>query len=380
MTQIRGVFPLPKTNPQDTGVDQEVCLAPGGVYVIPPGNFLCHTGEVTILQWFDPQATIWRCHVPARSFHRLNSDGTNFRLLNFSGVVASCTITAPGSGGIDGIGPEETGETVLTFSLPGSPNGLAAQGYCIIGGQVPKPQLVQGGRDFAVPPLICCDPPPVGGRQARFVAVIEPVHGVITDIIVVDPGAGYHARPRFYVIPQPRFYQGMPKWPLGRPVTPPWPALGTINPHNVWPGTLYQANIQESGALIHSLPLIGSGTLTGVKIIFNGCGYDGAIPPTATITSTTLTGATVTVVPAFSVPGPTLALGGTSTAGAPVTLASPGPGGTPAQGVFADAAGNVTITNPGFALPGIPLGPAGPIPGAGAGGVNDTSILQAQVN
>jgi hypothetical protein len=52
----------------------------------------------------------------------------------------------------------------------------------------------------------------------------------------------------------------------------------------------------------------------------------------------------------------------------------------PATGIFADAAGNVTITNPGFALPGVPVGPAGPIPAAAAGGVDDLSILQAQVN
>ena len=71
----------------------------------------------------------------------------------------------------------------------------------------------------------------------------------------------------------------------------PWPAPGTINPANVWPGTVYQPNIPvnaSQGALIIGNPLTGSGTITGITVIYGGGGY--AAAPAVTIAGGTLAG------------------------------------------------------------------------------------------
>jgi hypothetical protein len=284
MTQIRGVFPLPQTNPQLTGTVHVVTLVSGGVYVLPAGNFLVTTGQNTALEWFDPLAATWRPLWPHQSMGFINSDSTNYRLLNFTGTVNGFTIGTAGTGGTNGIGPVQTG-TNLTIAA--SATGAVAQGYVIIGGSVPAPQLIQGGSGFLVPPIICCDPPPVYGIQATFTCTIN-AQGAISAVTMLNPGAGYTSVPQFYVVPQPMYYEGMPRWPGDPPVTPPWPATGWINPANVWPGTKFQANITQNGALIMGNPLTGSGTITGVNIIYGGGGY--ATAPAATVAGGTLTG------------------------------------------------------------------------------------------
>jgi hypothetical protein len=289
MTQIRGVFPLPQTSPQIAGVVPVVTLPSGGVYVLPAGNYLVIVGSRSLLQWFDPVGAQWlQSSFTGTSPTPITSDGTNYRILNATGVVQGAAITAAGSGGTNGIGPIQTG-TAVGFSA--SPTGQTAEGYAIIGGSVPAPTVVQGGSGFLVPPVVCCDPPPVGGIQATFVATISTA-GVITTVTQVNPGAGYTSVPQFYVIPQPKFYEGMPRWPGDAPVTPPWPAPGSINPANVWPGTIYQANIAQNGALLTGNPLTGSGTLTGINLVYGGGGYPTATPPTISFVGGTLTGAT----------------------------------------------------------------------------------------
>jgi hypothetical protein len=284
VTQIRGVFPLPQTNPQLTGTVQVVTLASGGVYVLPAGNFLVTTGANTALEWFDPLAATWRPLQPHQSMGFINTDGCNYRLLNMTGTVTGATIGTAGSGGANGIGPVQTG---TTLSIPASTTGAVAAGYVIIGGSVPAPTIIQPGTAFLVPPIICCDPPPVYGIQATFTCTINAQGGIAT-VTQVNPGAGYTSVPQFYVVPQPMYYEGMPRWPGDPPVTPPWPATGWINQANVWPGTVFQPNITRDGALIMGQPLSGSGTITGVNIIYGGGGYSAA--PTATIAGGTLTG------------------------------------------------------------------------------------------
>ena len=287
MTQIRGAFPLPQTSPQISGNVQVVCLVSGGTYVPPSGNYLINTGPDTDLQWFDPLATRWRPIAPHIALTPLNCDGVNYRLYNSSGSVDSVTISGAGSAGTNGIGPIQTG---TTLSIAASPTGLQAQAYVIIGGSVPAPTLVQGGSGFTTVPIICCDPPPVGGIQATFTATIA--GGVITAITLVNAGAGYTSIPQFYVVPQPALWQGGPPWP-GGPVQP-WPGPGSINSANVWPGTVYQPDIAPNGALISGNPLTGSGTVTGITVIAGGGGY--ATAPAVSFAGGTLTGMTATAV------------------------------------------------------------------------------------
>ena len=291
MTQIRGVFPLPQTSPQICGVDQVVALVSGGMYVVPSGNYLLAAGPNTALEWFDPISTSWRPLFAPQAYTDFTSDGTNYRLVNMSGGVSTVAVTGAGSAGANGIGPVQTGTTVGFSAAPGGA-WLTAQGYAIVGGSVPAPTVTQGGANFVVPPLVCCDPPPIGGVQATFTATIN-ASGAIATVTQVNAGAGYTSIPQFYVIPQPQYYQGGPRWP-GDSVIQPWPAPGTINPANVWPGTIYQANIATTGALLTGNALTGSGTLTGIGIIYNGGSYTTAAPPTIAFAGGTLTGMTAT--------------------------------------------------------------------------------------
>lgn len=288
MPQIRGVFPLPQTSPQIAGVDQVVCLVSGGVYVLPAGNFLISTGPNTALQWFDPLALTWRPWFPHQAMGYLSGDGANYRLINQTGIVLPpITIGSPGTNGTNGIGPIQTGTTI---SFAPSPTGQQAVGYVIIGGSVPAPNVVQGGSGYVVPPIVCCDPPPVGGVQATFTATIA--NGAITGVTQQNPGAGYTSVPQFYVIPQPMYYQGALRWPLDTAGAQQWPAPGLITPFNIWPGTIFQPNISPQGALLVGQPLTGSGTVTGINVIYGGGGYTGA--PGITFAGGPLTGAAAT--------------------------------------------------------------------------------------
>ena len=291
MPQIRGVFPLPVTSPQNSGVAEVVCLVSGGMYVLPSGDYLIQCGTNTALEWWDPIYTIWRPAFANQAYNTAGSDGTNYRLVNITGAVTSIAIGAAGSGGINGIGPIQTSTTV---SFAAAPGGLpfTTQGYAIIGGSVPVPTVTSGGSGFLVPPVVCCDPPPIGGIQATFTATLSAA-GVITGVTQVNAGAGYTSIPQFYVIPQPMFYQGSIRWPGDAPQG--WPAPGLINQANVWPGSLYQPNINNvSGALLTGNALTGSGTLTGLVVIYAGGGYATASPPAISFVGGSLAAATAT--------------------------------------------------------------------------------------
>jgi len=300
MAQIRGPFILPRTSPQICGIPGDVVLQSGGVYLFPSGDYLVIVGPNTQLQYFNP---LKRCWVPVMlpmpsMLAAISCDGGNYRLFNASGSVVSATASG-GSGGTNGIGPQQTGVT-LTFAATTAP-GITAEGFAIVGGTVPAPTVVQPGQDFEIPPVICCDPPPDGGIQASFVCALNATGG-IASVTVVNPGAGYLSVPQFYIIPQPKFYQGAPRWPLDHlpwypaevwPPHFPWPARGLVAAANVWPGTIFQSRIDNiRGALLQGNALTGSGALTGAVIIYGGGNYSAA--PAITVTSSTLTGGTAT--------------------------------------------------------------------------------------
>ena len=386
MTAIRGVFPLPKTGPSTTGTVEAIALISGGMYIIPSGQWITALGATTVLQWFDPLMTLWRPVALQQGFTDLNSDGTNYRIVNCSGGVQSVTVTTAGSGGVNGIGPSQTGTTV-GFTAPAGGAPFTPDAYAIIGGTVPVPTVAQGGSGFLVPPVIACDPPPVGGRQALFTATISAA-GVITAINSVDAGAGYTSIPKFYIIPQPKFYQGQGRWPGD--VTQTWPAPGLIHSSNVWPGTIYQPNISDPlGAQLVGNALTGTGTLTGIVVTYYGGGYTGANLPTISFAGGSLAGgAAATAIMSYSLIGPTIAMGGSSTSGAPFVtgggVVTPAPTGIiapqQAAGTYTDASGNVQLTSPGFGLQKVPVGPTGTaVPNANVGGVTDISYLQAML-
>jgi hypothetical protein len=401
MAQMRGQFPFPPTAPQIQGMGAVIALASGQAYYPPQGNYLVETGDVTVLQWYDPQNNMWRTYCQSGELTTFSTDGGNYRLVNMSGCIVGASITNAGSGGVNGIGPVQTG-TTLTFAAGGTGAGLTAQGYAIVGGSVPVPTINNGGSGFLVPPLIFCDPPPQGGVQATFTATIS-AGGVITAINQVNAGAGYTSIPQFYVVPQWQFYNGEPRFP-GDVAIPPVPATswapGLINPANLWNGSPYQGNLSStSGAQLTGNALTGSGTLTGIVMTSFGGGYTGAASATVTLGGTSIGAAAATAVFAFSlIGGPITGSGGTGyVVGMPaittlgevvLSINNSVLFGRPGRGKVTNATGPVfSIEDPGFGIQsasgvGIGGGPAtalGSVPAANLGGITDFSCLQGSV-
>jgi len=394
MAQMRGFFPLPPTSPQNIGVPNVISLASGGVGYPPSGTYLITTGSQTIVQWWDPTDAIWRQYAGPETLAQISCDGANYRLLNNSGTCVGANITNAGSGGVNGIGPNQTGSTV-TFAAPATGGAPAtAQGYVVVGGTVPAPTITQGGSGFLVPPQVVCDPPPAGGVQATFTTTISAA-GVLNGVTQLSPGAGYTAIPQFYIIPQPQFYQGSIRFPGDTPQTTPAPGL--INPANAWQGSPYQANLVTgtAGALLTGVALTGSGTLTGIVMTAFGTGYAGNTVPGITFGGTSLGAAAATALMSFCITGTTAAAtGGTGfIVGAGVETSLGLITGLnnnntffprPARGIVTNANGSFTVEDPGYGLQGAALVDVGgtalaTVTNTQYGGKVDTSVIQAMV-
>jgi len=396
MAQIRGVFPLPPTSPQNIGVPGVVTLPSGGVWYPPSGTYLITTGSQTIVEWWDPTNAIWRQYAGPETLAQISCDGTNYRLVNNSGTCVGGSITNAGSGGTNGIGPNQTGSTV-TFAAPAAGGVTAtAQGYVVVGGTVPAPTVTQGGSGFLVPPTIVCDPPPPGGVQATFTATISAA-GVITGVTQLAPGAGYTSIPQFYIIPQPQFYQGAIRFPGDTPQTVPAPGL--INPANAWQGSPYQANLVTgtTGALLTGAALTGTGTLTAIVMTAFGGGYAGNSQATISFGGTSLGAAAATPIMSFCITGTSATATGGSTAvtnGVAITslgiVAGTNNNNTffprPARGLTTAAAGTFSVEDPGYGLQGAAVtvtyvggATLATVTNTQYGGRVDTSIVQAMV-
>jgi hypothetical protein len=418
MAQIRGPFPLPITSPQTTGGPAALMLAPGQVYMPPPGEYVIFTGNQTIVQVADDLNNMWRNYAGPNTMVQLSMDGFNYRMINLSGVAQGAYITAAGSGGTNGIGPLQTGATVSFGAAPAGTAGLvsgrAAQAYAIVGGSVPAPTITQAGSGFIVPPLVVCDPPPDGGIQATFNCTITYATGALLAVTQVNPGAGYTSIPQFYIIPQPQYYQGSNQYPPVAGTSPPSsggaggagtvPPPGLINPANAWAGSPYQANLVTgtTGALLTGNALTGSGTLTGIVMTDFGAGYLGSTTPTITITG--VGAATAVPIMAYcaiaAIGGTVTASGGAAQIANTPSISSLGIVGTdafnpfdnstffprPIRGINSAAAGSFTLEDPGFALWGGPVyvnagtsTTVATITNTQYGGRNDVSIIQAMV-
>lgn len=400
--RIGGYFPFDLTDANHGG--GVISLASGQMFYPRSGNYVWGPGAQTVLQWFDPVLGAWRVLAqPDSGFTPFVSDGANWRLVNLSGVCTGASITNAGSGGTNGIGSSATGVTVAVAASGGT--GPAAQltplAYPVVGGSVPVPTITTAGSGFVVPPLIVCDPPPYGGIQATFLATLNSLGG-IGSITQVNPGAGYTAIPKFYIIPQSQYYQGatsggvaaasliVPGFidPTMVPFNTPSPGFNTASQSSPTPGALLTGNA-----------LTGSGTLTGVVFYYYGGQFTG--PPAITITG--CGAASATALMSLCATSITVAGGGVGygSGTAPIWVSSLGLVAASsydsilvpraARGVTTLSAGAVngaTIEDNGFGLQKAPVAAVlntSAIPTGIAtltvnvGGVTDSSILQSQV-
>jgi hypothetical protein len=397
MSRIGGVFPFSQQMPANG--DGVIALPSGGIYMLPPGNFLLQLGTQTQCQSFDPNQLNWRgVQAASGEFTYISSDGTNYRLVNLSGVVLGASITAVGSGGTNGIGATATGAAV-TFAAPAAGGALAtATAYPIVGGSVAAPTITQPGSGLLVPPLLMCDPPPVGGIQATAVATISSA-GAVTAVTMVNVGAGYLSTPNWYVFPQPPNYQGQAI--AGATTANAFPPPGLVYPTNLPAGSMFAGNISLTGVQLTSVALTGSGTLTGIGILNYGFGYSGTTIPAVTITGVGTAAATAIMSMAMISVTVTTAGAGYTGAAVPIWESSLGvvsntfnnqiaqPRG--ARGVTTLSGGTVAtfvIEDAGFGFQKVPVisvldttadNSTLAVGTAVVGGVTDTSVLQGRV-
>lgn len=294
MSRLGGIFPFPPTSA--VAPDVPITLPSGGTMTLPKGNWLVTPGANTRLQFMDPVNLQWRSMQGPLGGGMISADNTNYRLINITGTVVSLAITAAGTGATNGIGAAQTGVTVSIAASPGG-GPYNATAYAVVGGTVAAPTVTQGGSGFVSPPLLVCDAPPAGGVQATATATLSAA-GVITGVTIDNPGAGYLVTPNWYIYPEPAVYYGAPIAGVGPDI---WPAPGLIHPLMQPAGTVFQANLNPAlGALLTSVALTGSGTVTALLVLDPGGLYTGTAP-VVTVTGAGAATATSTLGPAPAV-------------------------------------------------------------------------------
>lgn len=244
-------------------IPQTVNLQSGAVWSIPSGSYQVKLGPQSVLQWFDANSGLWRItdSGPSQMPLQVDSDGSNFRVLNISGTISGINITNAGT-------LYKTGDTIA-FGAPaaGTPS-RTAKGTIIIGGSLTY-TVTAGGTGYSNPIFVIQPPQLCGGTVGAsipaYIASCTLTSGVISSPTGGFTGAGYVTAPTVTVI--------------------------DAVPAGVTPGT---------GAIV-TATVAGAGTVTGCIMTDNGAGYDGTHIPTVTFTTATGSSAAATALPSMAV-------------------------------------------------------------------------------
>jgi len=246
-----------------------VSMAAGNCLLLPAGTYVVTPGGYTSLQFLDPVVGKWTTVNADNSFQmfHLDSDGTNIRLANLTGLPIGALITNAGSGYTNGIGTAATGLTI-------TPSAGGSVWVPVVGGAVNTTvTITAGGSGYTFPPILVVQAPPLGGIQATATCTIS--GGAINAVTVVNQGAGYTSVPLISVI-------------------------------NDW------RDNTGTGAILTAGALVGSGTLTAMypsqTIGLAGYGTPLTAVPTFTFSPASTTAATA--VMNFTVTGLTVTGGG----------------------------------------------------------------------
>ncbi len=237
------------------------------------GSFYLKLGPQSGLQWFDSNSGLWRITDSGPSSHPIlvNSDGTNFRVVNFSGTILGANITNGGTGYVQG------DTFALTAPAAGTPS-RTAKGTMIIGGSLSY-TVTNGGTGYANPVFVIQPPWQCGGTPGAclpaYIASCTLTSGVISSPTGGYAGAGYVTAPTVTVI--------------------------DAVPAGVTPGT---------GAIV-TATVGGAGIWKGTIMTDYGAGYDGTHIPTYTFTSSAGASAAATALPSMALKS--LTVGSTNT-------------------------------------------------------------------
>jgi hypothetical protein len=243
--------------PQSGVGPNSIGLPSGASYLLPSGTFLVIAGATSTLQFLDPIKGVWT-NLASSSVNGefVNSDGSNYRLINTVALPTSATITAAGTG--------YTSEPIVT------PSAGSSMWQAVVGGAL-NIAIGSGGSGYQAVPIVLIDAPPAGGVQATAYATLT--NGVVTAITRLNNGAGYASPPNVYIVPSSTD-----------------PSINIVNATAVatltGAGTITAVLLQNPGMPITAVP-----TLT-----FTGGG--GASAAATVVTNTTTAGTdTVTIQP-----------------------------------------------------------------------------------
>lgn len=227
----------------------ELSLASGQTWILPPGTWLVQTGSYTWVQFLDAVTGQWRSDVQSAGTTRtVRSDGVNVRLANLTGAPVGAFMT--------NVGSAYTSAPTVTASA-GSSTWTA-----VVGGAVSGTVTVTTGGTYTYVPTLVFAPPPSGGIQASGVATVS--GGTITAVTVTNQGGGYAAAPAITIVPDPR------------------------------------DTVTTTGVL--TTALTGSGTVTGLIMTSQGLGGQTAVP-TLSFSGGGGSSAAATVVMCFTATG-----------------------------------------------------------------------------
>lgn len=237
-------------NPSPTATN-EITLPAGSYFLIPSGRFGVDTGAYTWIQILDPVSNTWEIFGTTSNdiYTEVNSDGTNFRVVNFTGCPIAALITSSGAG--------------FTTAPAVTPSAGASTWAAILGGAVGTVSVraSSSGSGYTYTPIVNIAAPAPGGIQATAVAVLS--GSVVQSVTITNQGAGYASPPTAIVIPNP--------WD---------PAIGSITNASL------------------SCSLSGSGSVT--SLICTNPGTPLTSVPTLAFSGTSTTGAAATVIMCFT--------------------------------------------------------------------------------
>lgn len=169
-----------------------ISLKAGTAFNIPPGTFLLGIGPYSTLQVRDPVTTQFLPEGPTGPGLRyISSDGTNYRVVNYSGCPIGAIVTTAGSGYSTSAPPTVTSSAGGSLWTP------------IIGGAISTTiSITNGGSNYTYPPIVQIAAPSQGpnpsptGPGFCATATCALTSGAVSSITVVNQGAGYTVAPQ----------------------------------------------------------------------------------------------------------------------------------------------------------------------------------------
>lgn len=169
----------------------QITLKAGMAWTVPPGPFLLGIGQYSSLQVRDPVTNTFLPDGPAGAGLRyVESDGTNYRVVNQTGCPIGAIITTAGSGMSASAPPTVTASAGGSTWVP------------IIGGALNTSVTVQqGGQNYTYPPTVVISAPSMGpgvspaGPGLQATAYCTLTNGAVSSVTITNQGAGYQTPP-----------------------------------------------------------------------------------------------------------------------------------------------------------------------------------------